>query len=108
MQKKHFELVLDCLFLDTFDIWLRDLKAKAEASQIHSGQKMDIELLGQFDTQPNIYNEKIISLDIDKILYYIGLGVSCQQQLLEILGILGRVVKKLAILKCIEFLAPFS
>lgn len=74
---------------DTYDIWLRDLKAKPEASQIHSGQKMDIELLGQFDTQPNIYNEKIISLDIDKILYYLGLGVSCQQSLLEILGILG-------------------
>lgn len=30
-----------------------------------------------------------MSLDVDKILYYIGLGVSVQQSVLEILGILG-------------------
>ena len=72
-----------------FDIHLRDMKSKSEASNIFSGGKFDIELLGQLDLQPNIYNEKIISLDMDKILYYIGLGVTIQQPVLQILGILG-------------------
>jgi len=74
---------------DVFDIWLRDLKAKSEESQVHTGQKLDIELLGQYDGQPNYYNEKVISMDVDKILYYIGLGVSVQEPVLELLGILG-------------------
>ena len=65
------------------------MKAKAALSQIHTGQKIDVELLGQLDFQPNYYNEKVVALDIDKILYYIGLGVSVQEPVLQILGILG-------------------
>ena len=65
------------------------MKGKSEKSQLHSGGKVDIELLGQIDFQPNIYNEKVISMDIDKILYYIGLGVSVSTEVGEILGIFG-------------------
>lgn len=39
--------------------------------------------------QPNFWNEKIVNLDVDKILYYIGLGVTLQQDVAELLGTLG-------------------
>ena len=39
--------------------------------------------------QPNFWNEKVVNLDVDKILYYIGLGVTLQQDVAELLGTLG-------------------
>ena len=57
-----------------FDIVLKDAKASHPAVALYSKEKENIELLGQYDGQPNKYNEKILSLDVEKILYYIGLG----------------------------------
>ena len=57
-----------------FDIVLKDAKASHPAYALYSKEKENIELLGQYDGQPNKFNEKILSLDVEKILYYIGLG----------------------------------
>ena len=63
------------LTIDLYDILLRDKRALQPALNIHTKNKVDIEILGQYDGNPNIYNEKILSLDVDKILYYLGLGL---------------------------------
>lgn len=74
---------------DIFDIILHDRRVSHPADEIFSGRKWDVELLGQLDMQPNFWNEKIVNLDVDKILYYIGLGVTLQQDVAELLGTLG-------------------
>ena len=60
---------------DIFDIVLRDQRAFGlPHSAEHHAKKIDLELLGQYDGYPNKNNEKVLSLDVDKVLYYIGLG----------------------------------
>ena len=63
-------------FSDVYDIVLKDAKAIHPALTLFSKAKENIELLGQYDGQPNKFNEKILSLDVEKLLYYVGLGMS--------------------------------
>ena len=67
---------LTVLFSDIYDIVLKDTYAIHPALSLFSKHKENVELLGQYDGQPNKFNEKILSLDVEKILYYIGLGKS--------------------------------
>ena len=61
---------------DIFDIVLRDVKSYHKSfDALHKAEKTDLELLGQYDGQPNRNNERVLSLDIDKVLYYIGCGM---------------------------------
>ena len=59
---------------DVYDIVLKDTHAIHPALSMFSKHKENVELLGQYDGQPNKFNEKILSLDVEKILYYVGLG----------------------------------
>lgn len=60
---------------DIYDIYLRDMASFGKPEdRIHRAEKVDLEMLGQYDGQPNFNNEKVLSLDVDKVLYYIGLG----------------------------------
>jgi len=74
---------------DVYDIVLKDAKAIHPALTLFSKAKENIELLGQYDGQPNKFNEKILSLDVEKLLYYVGLGVSLGQDVAELLGVCG-------------------
>lgn len=74
---------------DIYDIVLKDTHAIHPALSMFSKHKENIELLGQYDGQPNKFNEKILSLDVEKILYYVGLGVSLGQDVAELLGLCG-------------------
>jgi len=74
---------------DVYDIILKDTKAGHPALAMYSKHKENVELLGQYDGQPNKYNEKILSLDVEKILYYVGLGVGLGQDVAELLGLCG-------------------
>ena len=60
---------------DMYDIYIRDMGSFGKPEdRIHRAEKIDLEILGQYDGQPNVNNEKVLSLDVDKVLYYIGLG----------------------------------
>jgi len=74
---------------DVYDIVLKDTKAVHPALTFFSKHKENVELLGQYDGQPNKFNEKVLSLDVEKILYYVGLGVSLGQDVAELLGVCG-------------------
>jgi len=75
---------------DIFDIVLRDTSAfHKRAAMWHKSEKIDLELLGQYDGQPNKCNERVLSLDVDKVLYYVGCGVSLGQDFAELLGVVG-------------------
>ena len=54
---------------------LRDIKSYHKSfDALHKAEKTGLELSGQYDGQPTINNERILSLDVDKVLYYIGCG----------------------------------
>ncbi|XP_031782861.1 probable 28S ribosomal protein S16, mitochondrial isoform X2 [Nasonia vitripennis] len=52
-------------------------------------KKPPIEQLGSFDECQNIFNEKLVTVNYERIQYWIGQGASVSRPLLEILGISG-------------------
>ncbi|CAG5132006.1 unnamed protein product [Candidula unifasciata] len=47
------------------------------------------EQLGTFDPLPNIYNEKLVSLDVERIKYHIAQGVALSRPVEKLLGLAG-------------------
>lgn len=45
-----------------------------------------IEQLGSFDPMPNIHNEKVVSLDIERIKFHLAKGVQMSKPLEKLLG----------------------
>uniref|UniRef100_A0A1A8BHF3 Small ribosomal subunit protein bS16m n=1 Tax=Nothobranchius kadleci TaxID=1051664 RepID=A0A1A8BHF3_NOTKA len=48
-----------------------------------------IEQLGTYDPLPNIYNEKLISFNFDRIKYWIGCGAHPTKPVAKLLGLSG-------------------
>ncbi|XP_053545861.1 28S ribosomal protein S16, mitochondrial [Bombina bombina] len=48
-----------------------------------------LEQLGTYDPMPNIYNEKLVSLNIEKIKYWIGCGAHTTKPIAKLLGLAG-------------------
>ncbi|XP_044264660.1 probable 28S ribosomal protein S16, mitochondrial [Tribolium madens] len=48
-----------------------------------------IEQLGSYDPMPNEKNEKLVSLNLERISYWIGNGARCSTPVEELLGLAG-------------------
>uniref|UniRef100_A0A7N6BWU0 Small ribosomal subunit protein bS16m n=1 Tax=Anabas testudineus TaxID=64144 RepID=A0A7N6BWU0_ANATE len=48
-----------------------------------------IEQLGSYDPLPNIYNEKLVSFNFDRIKYWIGCGAHPTKPVAKLLGLAG-------------------
>lgn len=48
-----------------------------------------IEQLGTYDPLPNIYNEKLVSFNFDRIKYWIGCGAHPSKPVAKLLGLSG-------------------
>lgn len=48
-----------------------------------------IEMLGTYDPMPNMYNEKLVSLDIDRIKFHLGNGAELSKPVEKLLGLSG-------------------
>ncbi|CAH1364409.1 hypothetical protein MTP99_000789 [Tenebrio molitor] len=48
-----------------------------------------IEQLGSYDPLPNENNEKLVSLNLERIRYWIGNGAECSTPVAELLGLSG-------------------
>ncbi|RVE73297.1 hypothetical protein OJAV_G00046500 [Oryzias javanicus] len=48
-----------------------------------------IEQLGTYDPLPNIYNEKLVSFNFDRIKYWIGCGAHPSKPVAKLLGLAG-------------------
>ncbi|XP_054640747.1 28S ribosomal protein S16, mitochondrial [Dunckerocampus dactyliophorus] len=48
-----------------------------------------IEQLGTYDPLPNIYNEKLVSFNYDRIKYWIGCGAHTTKPVAKLLGLAG-------------------
>ncbi|KAM4703293.1 small ribosomal subunit protein bS16m [Rhinophrynus dorsalis] len=48
-----------------------------------------LEQLGTYDPMPNIYNEKLVSLNFEKIKYWIGCGAHTTKPIAKLLGLAG-------------------
>uniref|UniRef100_A0AAV2M4F0 Small ribosomal subunit protein bS16m n=2 Tax=Knipowitschia caucasica TaxID=637954 RepID=A0AAV2M4F0_KNICA len=48
-----------------------------------------MEQLGTYDPLPNIYNEKLVSLNFDRIKYWIGCGAHTSKPVSKLLGLAG-------------------
>uniref|UniRef100_A0A3P9JGF1 Small ribosomal subunit protein bS16m n=1 Tax=Oryzias latipes TaxID=8090 RepID=A0A3P9JGF1_ORYLA len=48
-----------------------------------------IEQLGTYDPLPNIYNEKLVSFNFDRIKYWIGCGAHPTKPVAKLLGLAG-------------------
>lgn len=48
-----------------------------------------IEQLGTYDPIPNMYNEKLVSFNFERIQYWLGRGVSVTKPIAELLGFAG-------------------
>ncbi|XP_022199708.1 probable 28S ribosomal protein S16, mitochondrial [Nilaparvata lugens] len=48
-----------------------------------------IEQLGSYDPLPNKYNEKLVALNVERILYWIGEGASLSKPIAQLLGLSG-------------------
>ncbi|XP_026023456.1 small ribosomal subunit protein bS16m [Maylandia zebra] len=48
-----------------------------------------IEQLGSYDPLPNIYNEKLVSFNFDRIKYWIGCGAHPTKPVAKLLGLSG-------------------
>ncbi|KAK2821664.1 hypothetical protein Q7C36_021007 [Tachysurus vachellii] len=48
-----------------------------------------IEQLGSYDPLPNIYNEKLVSFNYDRIKYWIGCGAHPTKPIAKLLGLAG-------------------
>lgn len=50
-----------------------------------------IEQLGTYDPLPNIYNEKLVSFNYDRIKYWIGCGAHPTNPVAKLLGVFSRI-----------------
>ncbi|KAM8927144.1 small ribosomal subunit protein bS16m [Pelodytes ibericus] len=48
-----------------------------------------LEQLGTYDPMTNVYNEKLVSLNIEKIRYWIGCGAQTTKPIEKLLGLAG-------------------
>ncbi|XP_055878414.1 28S ribosomal protein S16, mitochondrial-like isoform X1 [Biomphalaria glabrata] len=48
-----------------------------------------VEQLGTYDPMPNIFNEKIVSLDVDRIKFHLANGVALSRPVEKLLGLSG-------------------
>ncbi|XP_034544841.1 28S ribosomal protein S16, mitochondrial [Notolabrus celidotus] len=48
-----------------------------------------IEQLGTYDPLPNVYNEKLVSFNFDRIKYWIGCGAHPSKPVAKLLGLAG-------------------
>ncbi|XP_037108331.1 28S ribosomal protein S16, mitochondrial [Syngnathus acus] len=48
-----------------------------------------IEQLGTYDPLPNVYNEKLVSFNSDRIKYWIGCGAHTTKPVAKLLGLAG-------------------
>ncbi|XP_061893503.1 28S ribosomal protein S16, mitochondrial [Entelurus aequoreus] len=48
-----------------------------------------IEQLGTYDPLPNVYNEKLVSFNYDRIKYWIGSGAHTTKPVAKLLGLAG-------------------
>ncbi|XP_040890997.1 28S ribosomal protein S16, mitochondrial [Toxotes jaculatrix] len=48
-----------------------------------------IEQLGSYDPLPNIYNEKLVSFNFDRIKYWMGCGAHTTKPVAKLLGLAG-------------------
>ncbi|XP_072309080.1 small ribosomal subunit protein bS16m [Eucyclogobius newberryi] len=48
-----------------------------------------IEQLGTYDPLPNIYNEKLVSFNYDRIKYWLGCGAHATKPVAKLLGLAG-------------------
>jgi len=48
-----------------------------------------IEQLGSYDPLPNQYNEKLVSLNLERIRYWIGNGAVCSVPVEQVFGLAG-------------------
>ncbi|KAM3958410.1 mitochondrial ribosomal protein S16 [Aphomia sociella] len=48
-----------------------------------------IEQLGSYDPVPNVYNEKLVALNLERIKYWLGKGAHVSNPVAEILGLAG-------------------
>ncbi|XP_049589844.1 small ribosomal subunit protein bS16m [Syngnathus scovelli] len=48
-----------------------------------------IEQLGTYDPLPNVYNEKLVSFNSDRIKYWIGCGAHATKPVAKLLGLAG-------------------
>nr|XP_033778556.1 28S ribosomal protein S16, mitochondrial isoform X2 [Geotrypetes seraphini] len=48
-----------------------------------------LEQLGSFDPMPNIYNEKLVSLNFERLQYWIGNGALPSEPVAKLLGLCG-------------------
>ncbi|CAL1526126.1 unnamed protein product [Lymnaea stagnalis] len=47
------------------------------------------EQLGTYDPMPNIYNEKVVSLDVERIKFHLANGVAMSKPVEKLLGLSG-------------------
>lgn len=47
-----------------------------------------LEQLGTYDPMPNIFNEKLVSLDTDRIMFHLAHGVALSKPVEKLLGML--------------------
>ncbi|KAG7189692.1 hypothetical protein KM043_017362 [Ampulex compressa] len=59
---------------------------------MHTKQKQNsapIEQVGSYDPIPNMYNEKLISFDFERIQYWLGKGAKMSEPVEQLLGLAG-------------------
>ncbi|RUS69127.1 hypothetical protein EGW08_023110 [Elysia chlorotica] len=48
-----------------------------------------IEMLGTYDPMPNMFNEKLVSLDVDRIKFHLASGAALSKPVEKLLGLSG-------------------
>ncbi|XP_072888117.1 small ribosomal subunit protein bS16m [Hemitrygon akajei] len=48
-----------------------------------------LEQLGSYDPMPNVFNEKLVSLNLDRIKYWLGCGAQMTKPVAKLLGLSG-------------------
>ncbi|XP_056409595.1 28S ribosomal protein S16, mitochondrial isoform X2 [Hyla sarda] len=59
----------------------------AHNKRARDGKHLD--KLGTYDPLPNVYNEKLVSLNLDRIKYWIACGAHVTKPVAKILGLAG-------------------
>lgn len=58
-------------------------------NRLRARDKSSIEQLGTFDPLPNTHNEKLVSLNMDRVKYWLGNGAGASTPVLKLLGLAG-------------------
>lgn len=48
-----------------------------------------LEQLGSYDPMPNVFNEKLVSLNLDRVKYWLGCGAQMTKPVSKLLGLSG-------------------